>query len=73
MTPERDENHFRKQIGGTLMRWIIVAQQAGVSPEAICEILCEQTLQFAADLHTGSDEEFLNMAKLALHTGPVEQ
>ena len=74
MTPVPDVDIFRKVMGGLIMRVMTIAQEEGVEPQVICKMLSEQSLMFAADLHEGSDEAFLNLARLALmHTGSIEQ
>ena len=73
MTPMPDVDIFRRVLGGLIMRVLTIAQEEGVDPQVICKMLSEQSLMFAADLHEGSDEAFLNLARLALMQQAVEQ
>ena len=73
MTPA-DERDYFERIRGEILYVLAVAQQEGIPAQDISESLCAQGLLLAASLHTGSDEDFMQKARLALmRTGPVEQ
>jgi hypothetical protein len=58
----------------TIVEIKAVVRKKGLSPEEIDHLLSEHALLMAANLHEGSDEAFLNLARLALmRIGAVEQ